>query len=409
MKTVGMITEYNPYHNGHSYHMAQSKKMTGSDCAIAVMSGSFVQRGEPAITDKWTRARMALLDGADIVIELPVMYSTASAEFFAYAAVKLLHDTGIVSSICFGTENDDMELLKKAASLLCNEPMEFSALLKQELSVGTPFAAARAKALEEFIPGTFQLLCTPNNILAIEYLKAIFRLESNIQAVALKRKGEGYYSKNLGRPNPSATAIRNLIEYNQTEMLRMFIPSVSFPAFCAAFSEGTAPVFPDDLSSYLNYILRTESKEHLAEILDISEGLENRIVAAGESYHTFTEIANAVKSKRYPLTRINRALLHIVLNIKTSDFLYFNHHGFVPYIRILGFRRSSENLLKEICDKAAIPVLTSIKNAETQLDEVGQKMLAMEVKATDIYTLCMPGATTHSPRQDYTHPMVIIP
>ena len=405
MNTTGIIAEYNPFHNGHNYHLQQSKKISGADYVIVVMSGNYVQRGEPAIVDKWTRTKMALQNGADIVIELPSIYASSSAENFSHSAVSLLNATGIVSSICFGSETADMDLMKEIAKVLCDEPDEYKTILKSELSKGLVFPKARANALKSYTKKNTSFIDSPNNILAIEYIKALNRLGSTIVPYTIKREIAEYHSTDISSHISSATAIRFNLKNDNINAISNVIPKESMISFLDCIDNGIGPVYFDDFSTLLNYRLRTLSAEELANILDITEGIENRILNASHTYFNISDIANFVKTKRYTYTKIQRALLHILLDFKKSDIKDYSNS--VPYIRVLGFRKQSESLLSNLCKKATVPVITNTKKVKTLLSPVGLKMFNQECRSTDIYFLNNRNVLQRTANREYTTPIII--
>lgn len=386
---VGIIAEYNPFHSGHKLHITNTKALTGADNIIAIMSGSFVQRGEPAILDKFSRTRMALTNGVDMVLELPVRYAAASADVFAMGAVESLDKSGIVDMLSFGTEAGDIELFKEAAELLADESEEFSQAVKEEMSKGISYAAARQAALTRVLSRDMSFLSLPNNILALEYLKALKKLKSSIMPVTVRREVSDYNSTQLTGRISSAAAIRHSIFSGEWDTALAAVPS-DCRSMLKEVVFGKKPHI-DSYSEVLKYILRTKSADELAQIDDISEGLENRILAASD-LPTVSEIADAVKSKRYAHSRVRRALLHIILGITKADAAKN-----VDYIRVLGFRREKAHLVSELTQKAAVPVITNIKNAPADL-------IRQELFATDIYYMPLSGETN----KDYTMPMVIV-
>lgn len=386
---VGIIAEYNPFHSGHKLHITNTRALTGADNIIAIMSGSFVQRGEPAILDKFSRTRMALTNGVDMVLELPVRYAAGSADVFAMGAVESLDKSGIVDALSFGTEAGDIELFKEAAELLADETKEFSQAVKEEMGNGISYAAARQAALTRVLSRDMSFLSLPNNILALEYLKALKKLKSSIMPVTVRREISDYNSTQLTGRISSAAAIRHSIFSGEWDTALAAVP-----ADCRSMLKevvfGKKPHI-DSYSEVLKYILRTKSANELAQIDDISEGLENRILAASD-LPTVSEIADAVKSKRYAHSRVRRALLHIILGITKADAAKN-----VDYIRVLGFRRDKAYLVSELTQKASVPVITNIKNAPADL-------IRQELFATDIYYMPLSGETN----KDYTMPMVIV-
>ncbi len=408
MKVLGIVSEYNPFHNGHKFHIEQSKKISGCDFVIAVMSGNFVQRGEPAIFDKWTRTKAALNNGVDMVIEIPTYFSTSSAEFFSECAVRILENTGIVNMISFGSESGHIEYIEKTANILYNEPQNFKYAIKKELSKGLPFPTARGNALEQIANIPKEILENPNNILGIEYLKTLKKINSKITPVTIKREKAHYNSKNIESTIASATAIREYIKNNNINTAFSAVPKNCIDIYSEALNCKKAPIFKNNLSHFLNYKLRTSNEEYLKNILDVTEGLENRILKSLYEYYDFEEICDYIKSKRYTYTKIQRAILHIILDIQKNDFSQFIENGFSQYIRVLGFKKDSSIILSELTKKSKIPVITNTKNIYSQLDEIGIKMFEKEIQFTDIYFALSPSKNMRIPKKEFSTPMVII-
>lgn len=374
MKVAGIVAEYNPFHNGHKLHIEKAKEATGADKVIAVMSGNFVQRGEPAIFDKWLRTKAALENGCDAVIELPLYFSTASAEFFALGAVDILNKTNCTDFICFGAENDNTDEIIKAASALSNESDDFKRELKFALEKGLSYPKARGIALNKTCGIDESVLSTPNNILAVEYVKALIFLKSHIKPIAVKRMYTEYNSTETNGVFASATAIRDMLKKGNN--ISPFVP----------FDYKASPVFPESISTMLSYKLRILGKDGLSEILDISEGLENRILEGTESCSDYCSLVKFLKTKRYTHTRIQRSLIHAFLDITKEDFSNVLNSGLNPYIRILGFRKDSQELVSKIAKLSSVPVVTTVKSRDC-LDDLSKKMLSKESTATDLYYL----------------------
>lgn len=418
MKTVGLIAEYNPFHNGHLYHLKKSKEITQADYIIVVMSGNFVQRGEPAIIDKWARTNMALKAGADIVIELPVVYATASAEFFGLGSVSILHKSRIVDSICFGSENGNLNLLSQIAAFLCNESKDFQINLRKYLSKGLTFPIARNKALlhilkenDNFIKNEDEineLLSSPNNILGIEYLKALINLNSSIEPFTIKREGASYHSTNMESTIASATGIRNALKNNQLHLLNNTIPKECMEIFMKNINRGSSPIYFDDFSSELQYLLRTVSKNELQNFMEISEGLENRILNCASSNFLISELTQAVKTKRYTMTRIQRALMHIILHIQSKDFWEFHNNGGPQYLRILGFKKSATPLLKKLKQNSMLPIISNFKKSYKDFNGLAKKMLEIESMSTDIYKLHTPNHSQRLIGTEFSSSLIIL-
>ncbi|MBO5303518.1 MAG: nucleotidyltransferase [Lachnospiraceae bacterium] len=392
MKVVGIIAEYNPFHNGHAYQIQKAKEITGADYVIVVMSGNYVQRGTPAIIDKFARTSMALKNGADLVFELPVLWSTASAEYFSMAGVKLLDSLGIVDFISFGCETKNFSLLTTAAKILAEEPEEFSALLKDSLKQGMTYPAAREKALFTYLKNDFdnelhEILSSPNNILAIEYCKAIYSLNSNIQPCPILRTGAGYHETDLHASLSSASALRKLLFSDaasayKKEVFQQNIPSDSLEAL--ADSSG-AFLHENDFSSMLYYKLFLEQEMGFEAYGDSSPYLSNRIVNLLDSYLDFEQFCTLVKTKDVTHTRIRRLLLHILLNIRQTDYLSGKELQYIPWLRILGFKKESSVLLTEIRKKTALPMITKTTKAKDMLSAKAYALFQKELSASNLY------------------------
>lgn len=366
MKTAGIIAEYNPFHTGHEYQIKYVKEKLGADFVVIAMSGDFVQRGTPALFSKYVRAEMALKGGADLILELPVSSSTASAELFAKGGVQLLDGIGVTDILCFGSECGDTHILMELAKLLVDEPPEFQAALRLNLKEGMTFPKARSQALTEVLPEPWkyqQVLSSPNNILGIEYCKAILREKSSISPVAIKREGNDYHEKSLAENIfPSASAIRKAImdTYN-ARILENYLPECCREVFFQTVSDNDY-LLENDLDLIYRYRLLQETEELLCSYLDMSHSLARRILSCRNQYETFTQFANQLKTKDITYTRIQRALLHMLLHIH-------NVPEQIPYARVLGFRKSSASLLGEIKKHSHIPLLTKLSDASKVLQE----------------------------------------
>lgn len=388
---VGIIAEYNPFHKGHRLHISNTLALTEAENVIAVMSGCFVQRGEPAIADKFLRTKAALINGVDMVLELPVCYATGAADVFAFGAVDTLNKSSIIDIVSFGTEAGDIDLFKEAAKLLNNETPEFKAALRKRLNEGISYAAAREGALSEILSRDMSFLSKSNNILALEYLRALDRLKSTILPVTIKREVNAYNSRAMTGEISSAAAIRHSLYNCETDIALSAIPSNCHDLLKEVLENKLPHI--DLYTDALKYILRTENPQDLALIDGITEGLENRIPSI-TAFESITELANAVKSKRYTHSRVRRALLHILLDIKKTDIDMTNG---VKYIRVLGFKRSKAHLVSELAEKAKVPVITNVKNAPKGLYD-------KEIFATNMYYMPLSGAVN----KDLTEPLVIV-
>lgn len=365
---VGIVAEYNPFHKGHKLHIEITKQKTGAENVIALMSGSFVQRGEPAIYSKFVRTKTALLNGVDMVIELPVEYATGSADIFCRGAVDILDKSRIVDILSFGTELGELSPFIEGAKLLLDEPVSFKKALHKELNCGKPYASARLTALSEVMSRDMSFLSTPNNILAFEYIRALFALNSSIKPFTVKRQANDYNSQQMSGEISSASAIRESI-YRGDIANALY----ATPKNCRFIFESTEN-FIDRYTDIFKYIMLSKSPSELQEIDGVAEGIENRILSS-LNCGSLTEIAQAVKSKRYALSRVRRTLLHILLSITKEDALKAPQ-----YIRVLGFKRSKSQLVSELAKKASLPVITNVKNAP-------EGLLKKEIFATDMYFL----------------------
>lgn len=400
MKVVGLIAEYNPFHNGHAYHIRKAKEVTGADFCIVVMSGNYVQRGTPAVISKYERTQMALEAGADLVLELPVSFSTSSAELFAKAAVSLLNHTGVTDSLCFGSECGEIAPLEQTARIFLDEPPIFREELQKSLREGNAYPKARNEALIQYrlkadltsssvesIYRAASLLASPNNILGIEYLKALITSHSSITPHTISRMGNGYHSMNLDMPFCSATAIRaSLEEQSDLSQIRSQVPDGCFRQLQAAFGVS-CPVTANDFSSLLNQRLLTESRYDIYD--GFSEELASRLNRLQPDLKTFEEWADALKTKSYTRTRICRSLLHLILGIRGSDVETYLKYDACLYARILGFRREADPLLAHMKSHSDVPMITKIADADRLLSPVGREMLSQERYASYIYNLAV--------------------
>ena len=405
---VGIIAEYNPFHNGHAYHLEKSKELAKADYVIAVVSGNFVQRGNVSLINKWDKANMALAEGADLVIELPTVYSISSAENFAYGAVKILSSLNIVDYIAFGTETDNINILEKCADILYRQPQKFVNLLNHELSKGLSFPKARENALLMYLNDirTYSnVLSSPNNILAIEYLKALKRLKSHIRPIAIKRKGSGYNELEITNNFASATAIRKKIIDNKPAGISKLMPSNSYRVLYNSIQKGH---FVKDITSFekeILYVLRKMNLKEIANLPDVTEGLEHAIKNAASSCNTIEEFMNIIKTKRYTNTRIQRILLYALLGITKDDMK--NSMKVQPYIRVLGMNNKGKDLISVI--SRSNPNLNIITSVKKYIDSNPNKnllnMLNIDINATNTYTL---GYEKDSwSNLDFTHNMII--
>ena len=407
-RTVGIIAEYNPYHNGHYYHMCKAKEKANADYCIAVISGNFTQRGEPSIVNKWAKSYMAICGGADLVIELPTVYSISSAENFASGAIKILNSLNIVDSVAFGAETEDLAALNNIATVLYTEPKAYKNILAHELDKGISFATARENAVMMYlndIKRYANILNESNNILAIEYLKALKTQKSKIEPIAIKRQKVYYNETKIVDGFASATAIRKLIQRREFEDLRKVIPNSSYQILGQELRNGHVVLGLEQYEKEIIFILRKMTIKEIADLTDVSEGLENSIKASAENCNNLNQLIDGIKSKRFTRTRIQRILLYALLGINKKMMQDSKKEN--PYVRILGFTQRGKTLISEICRRnPKINMVTSVKkfiekNNNKQLVE----MLNEDIFATDIYTL---GYEYESKAKlDFTNNMII--
>lgn len=416
MKTTGIIAEYNPFHNGHAYQIENIRRQTGADNIVIVMSGNFVQRGTPAFTDKYLRTAMALENGADFVFELPAIYATASAGLFALGGTALLESLGFIDNICFGSECGDINILNKAASMLTSNNKFPDPVINKIIKSGVSYPAAQSMAIKQHFPDCAEeikhVLRQPNNILAIEYLKALKLLKSKITPFTIKRCDNGYNNTdytNCTDNFSSASAIRNAFasEKEPLKAISSFIPGNIFKIL----SQNTERINinEDMFSNILYYKLRSIINKNnipvtlstLTEFLDVSDALACRIVKHIEKYNTFTGFATTLKTKQYTYNRICRALLHIMLDIRTDSFnitlplsshSHLNSCQITPYARLLGMDKSKSSILKNITNtilvtKTADAIKRIKKNTlySSSLINFAEKTFEKDIFAADLY------------------------
>lgn len=406
-KVLGIIAEYNPFHNGHLYHLQNSIKATGSDYTVAVISGNFTQRGSTSLIDKWSKAEIALKSGIDLVIELPLIYSISSAENFAEGAIKILNSLGVVDYLSFGAETSDISLLNNIADIFYKEPKEFKNLLSIELNKGLSYPKARENALLMYLKDvqTFSnILSSPNNILGIEYLKALKKVHSNILPITIKRFGSGYNDKSFSNSIASATAIRDIVKNKEFDILKNLVPESSFDIIFENEKNGHIVADLSIFEKEIIYLLRKMSTDEIANLPDVSEGLEFAIKTAANSCNSIVEFLNIIKSKRYTNTRLQRILLYTLLGITKKDMTTSKKIN--PYIRILGFTKKGQYLLSEIArTNPKLEIVTSVKKfIDTCNNKPLKSMLEKDIWATDVYTLGFEyDGKSHL---DYTHKLI---
>ena len=395
MKLLGLIVEYNPFHNGHLYHLKKSKEITNSTHTIAVMSGHFLQRGEPALFDKYTRSEMAVKNGVDLVVELPVIFSCQSAEYFSGGAIKLLNSLNIVDNICFGSEEGNIETLYKISQILVKEPYEFKNYLKKYLDNGLLFAKARSNALFDYINNNkiidinnedlYNILNSSNIILGIEYIKSILKLKSSIKPHTITRIKSSYNSENIESEICSATAIRkNLKENNDISFLKDVVPKDTFLTIKNKIDNNFYPVFDENFYDELSFTVLRDYK-NLDKYFEVNEGIENKIYQNIFKYDNLNDFILSLKSKRYTLTKIKRTLNNILLGIYKDDFEIIKNIDTLPYVRVLAFNDKGREIIKAIKENSDIKIINKFSDISYNDDLIFNTMINYDIKATNIY------------------------
>ncbi|MFV0465314.1 MAG: nucleotidyltransferase family protein [Lachnospiraceae bacterium] len=423
MKVVGIVAEYNPFHNGHLYQIQKAKELTGADYVVVAMSGNYVQRGTPAILNKFERTKAAISNGADLVFEIPTIWSCASAEYFAAAAIALFERLGFVDYISFGCETPNPGMFETIALILNEEPQEFRAFLSNAVKMGLPFPAAREYAFIHYLKNTDhsafpllsedkimqikQILSSPNNILGIEYIRELLRRHSKIRAVPIQRIESGYHEQNLTGTISSATSVRKKVfqlcdlesdplssltyfknnpEYVlESRILYDMDLTASLPQETMySLTQNASCLMHDDFFSEILYAkLLLEPADSLAFYADCSLFLANRIKKLLPYYHSFSQFCDLIKSRDMTYTRISRVLMHICLGMQSTDYKLGRNLDYIPYLRILGLKREASHLLRNR-DPNDVPIIQKITQAD-KLDASARWMLDLDAKVSDLY------------------------
>ncbi|MCR5687044.1 MAG: nucleotidyltransferase family protein [Lachnospiraceae bacterium] len=414
MKVCACICELNPFHNGHEYLFREARRLTGADFIIAVMSGDFVQRGLPAICDKYERARYALMGGADLVIELPVMYATASADYFAFGAVSALTNMGLVDSLCFGSECGDIDMLRSCAGLRemkdpglhilsqgadseTTKNYKITKLLKEGMSYAKAYSEVTGNA------------SASNDMLAVRYIKSLDMLSSDIEPICIKRTGGGYFDKSDGAL--SAYAVRHRI-FTGEPFAHMVPKYVS--RSLESIERKSYPLRPGDFSIQLYTIITKVIEDEelgygsLTDYMDVSANIAGRIRSNIGRYRDYESFVDGVHSKEYTKSRIYRALVHILLDIRKEDYPAELDECEVSYIRILGFRRSSSGLLSQLKESCMVPVISKAGDAASILDEEALYLFGKDVRAANLYDRACTFKFGKEPVHDFSRELVII-
>ncbi len=414
MRTTGIIAEYNPFHRGHAYHAAQARSRSDADTIIAVMSGHITQRGEITIFDKWSRAHAAVLSGVDLVLELPSVFAVRSAQYFAAGGVRLLHSLGIVDHLAFGAEEAEISALNIAATAF--ESAAVIDQLKLSLNDGKTYAAALAHALVTGGHASAGFIVSPNNILGVEYVRALKKYAPEISPLPIKRIGNHYHSTDMSGELSSATAIR--LAFRQAgeqycDVLRA-LPDATAQMTTTLLASGQAPADPVRLDAVILSLIRRMTDIQLQALPELSEGLENRLRRSANQTGTVAELLLQLKSKRYPYSRLQRILAHLLLGTDPAQLAAFDETGPL-YARVLAMNNRGRLALKSISRHACIPVVTKTTahlNSRTYHSGIFtplQSMLAYDIAATDLFSLCLPDPANRKGGLDFCRSAVHIP
>ncbi len=380
MISTGIIVEYNPFHNGHKYHLEKSRDLSNADVVIAVMSGNFVQRGQPAIVDKWKRVEWALKNGVDMLVELPVIYSCQAAEIFALGAVSIL-DKLNVDNLVFGSESGDIKGLENTAKLLIDDKEKIDIEVRKYTKEGISYPDAFAKAIASY---GINDIFTPNNILAIEYLKAKHSIKSKINALTIKRKAVGYNDIEIKGDIASATSIRKALFWENSNKIKYTLPKKVYEEL---IDENKIQF--KDYYDILRYRIISR-KDSLAEIQDMEKGFENRLYKSAVKNNNFDEFYNEVLTKRITMSRLNRVLLHSLLEITEQDTKFAKQNPF-NYIRILGFNDTGRLYLNKIKKELEGKLITKLNYQDKNIDDNIKYLLKIEERANNIYNIIYGG------------------
>ncbi len=427
MCTLAIIAEYNPFHNGHAYHLSEACRLTGAKHTIALMSGNFLQRGEPAMWDKYTRAEMCTRAGIELALELPFAYASGSAMDFANGAICILDALQTVDYLCFGAENTDIASFEQLSDIIIHEPEAYREQLRHYLASGISYPAARSLALTAYTdnPVLSNILSSPNNILALEYMCALKRSGSSIKPVLIPRKKAQYHDSTLNRHISSATAIRQVLskaaDIRNSEIKSKIISDIADDIPPASHDiiehsyRTSAPIYPDDLTPFLQAARLTSQNTAGTEICDMNRELRDRLRRL--PFHLrFTETVCSLKTKNYTATRISRSLLHMLLQYTEQDRTSFIDCGYAQYVNILSFRRENHELLRTINQKSRIPLITKKADFDTYLKQytdsvntdAAARMWELDTKATELYNCMIYNRYGYRNPNDYTTALPIV-
>lgn len=401
-KCVGIVAEFDPFHLGHQWLIGEVKQRLPHLGVVCVMSGHFTQRGTAASLDKHARAEMALRGGADLVLELPVLWSASSAETFARGGVQCLLDTGVVEFVAFGSEDGDFKRLGPVAEAL--DSPQFQHLLKEGLQEGLSYAAARQQAIEQLLGDKADCLATANNNLGVEYLRALnYWRKPEVKAATFRRQGAGHDSGETDSPMVSASLLRRWMAQKDWNALEQSLPEESWKVLRERIQRGEGPASLERCQLAVLARLRSMTQEDCRQLPDWEEGLAKRIRNAAQESVTLAEFYDKAKTRRYPEARIRRMALWAFLNLKASD-----RPDRVPYLRVLGCSERGRAILKAMKKRSDLPILTKPGQIR-KLDETAQRVFELECQATDLWRLCLPETGCRMGNQEWLRGPVVLP
>jgi predicted nucleotidyltransferase len=403
MKATGVVVEYNPFHNGHLHHLRETRSATGADVVVAVMSGHFLQRGEPALVSKWSRTKMALEAGVDVVIELPYSFATQHAEFFSRGAISLLDAIGC-ESFCFGSEDGDIDTFEKTVLFIEANRKKYNTYISEFIQEGTSYPSALAKAFQMLGSGDSVIdLSKPNNILGFHYMEARNQIHSSLKAYTITRESAGYHDEHFSSPSiASATSIRkNIFSSEGDNKIDSYLPSTSVDQLSQYQLEYGGFHRWENYWTFLQYKLLSSSKEELKEIYEIEEGIENRMIEFVKSSTSFEEFMVKLKTKRYTWTRLQRMLLHVLTNTNKEEMR--SRHNSPRYIRLLGMNKTGREFIHYQKKAMPLPLISKLSSAN-------QYDIALDVRAAEIYSLGLENRAARKKllHQEWSQPPIII-
>lgn len=398
MKICAVICEFNPFHYGHLKCLTEAKEKSGADATMCIIGGNFSQRGEAMIVNKHVRARMAIENGADIVVQMPTAYACASAEIFALAGVKIANSFKNITHLAFGVETKKPEILVELANFFLNEPKQYQTAIKKHLAEGNSLVVSRQKALEDMVMAdkaifseiteAVNILNKPNNVLAIEYLKALISTNSKIKPIFIDRSESNYHSEKLDGVNTSATAIRaKIYNHGKVKAVKKYMPA---PAYDLLKEELKTFGLPNQntFNDLCMYVAKTKTASEIKEVFDVTEGLENRIVEYSKLTKDLNEFLVNVKTKRYTYSRLKRIMLSLLLNIKSDIVTSIHEIEKLPFIKVLAFRGGNNDLLKAV--EANTNLILRVNNVEKKKSGLYQELCNIEDRANQVYNMLLP-------------------